>query len=268
MAALRFDLTKAENVLRFSLEKVGVVTPPEAEVAFLIDVSGSFERDHVNGETNLLLTRLVPWSMVFDPDKKIDVFTFSGGSGSAHYVGDANVKNYANYVNDRVIRKVPGWGGGTQFTPIFRKVIQHMGWGKHFTTTVGLSLPQKERSFFDRLFGRNKPKEKPVDAHIVTRTREGKTALVIMVTDGENYDKEQTRGVLLEASEYRYNVFFLFLGIERNDREFEFLRDINETLENVGFVRIPDIRKFVRLDDEQINAQLLVPKLITWLKTE
>lgn len=262
---LSLDLEKSAQTLRLSLKKVGVAEPPEAEVAFLLDVSGSFEGDHTSGETNRLLSRLVPWSMVFDPDRKIDVFTFSDG---AYYVGEANDQNYANYIRNRVVEKVPGWNGGTNFSPVLTKAIEHMGWAKE-TALKKNNLNSKPRGWlgrwFDKIFGRYGAPEECLTAPSGTS---GKTALLAQVTDGENYDTGDTREVLRNAMREGYRIFFLFVGIERSGREFRFLTDIDREFDNVGFVRVSDIGSFVRLSDEEINQRFLVPKLIDWLKAE
>ena len=82
--ALQLDLKKAAKSLRLSLDKAGIAQDVTAEVIIDIDVSGSFEDEHEDGTTELLLTRLVPWGLTFDPDRKLDVFTFSNGAGSVH----------------------------------------------------------------------------------------------------------------------------------------------------------------------------------------
>ncbi|MES2943527.1 MAG: hypothetical protein V4772_11725, partial [Pseudomonadota bacterium] len=77
--ALSLNLTKAEKSLKLCLQKSGLVEPPQVDLAFVLDVSGSFDDEHRAGVTDALLTRLVPWGMTFDPDRKLDVFSFSSG---------------------------------------------------------------------------------------------------------------------------------------------------------------------------------------------
>lgn len=82
---LGLDLNKAASTLRLALDKAGVAESIKAELVFDIDVSGSFEHEH--GTTSTLITRLVPYGMVPDPDGQMDVFTFSDGERNAHFVG-------------------------------------------------------------------------------------------------------------------------------------------------------------------------------------
>lgn len=85
--SIQLDLHKSAKNLRLSLDKAGVGAGIKAELVFIIDVSGSFEHEHEEGTTSLLLQRLVSYGMVLDPDGQVDVFTFSGGPKNAHYVG-------------------------------------------------------------------------------------------------------------------------------------------------------------------------------------
>ncbi|MGT2467576.1 hypothetical protein ACVOMV_25960 (plasmid) [Mesorhizobium atlanticum] len=57
---IQLDLHKSARNLRLSLDKAGVAAGIRAELVFIIDVSGSFEHEHEEGTTSLLLQRLVP----------------------------------------------------------------------------------------------------------------------------------------------------------------------------------------------------------------
>ena len=56
---LTLNLDKSANALRLALDKAGVVANVKAETAAIIDVSGSFEHEHEEGTTSILLERLV-----------------------------------------------------------------------------------------------------------------------------------------------------------------------------------------------------------------
>lgn len=56
---LTLNLEKSANVLRLALDKAGVANV-RAETAAIIDVSGSFEHEHEEGTTSILIERLVP----------------------------------------------------------------------------------------------------------------------------------------------------------------------------------------------------------------
>jgi hypothetical protein len=251
--ALELNLEKSAKTLALCLEKAGIVTPPQLEVGFGLDVSGSFEDEHTSGVTNDLLTRLVPWGLAFDPDKKLDCFTFSDGEDNVADVGPADTTNYADFVKakicekvgGRVIAKVKGFNGGTDYSYVLEKMLGNFGWAGN---TV------KKAGFFGKLMG--KKDEVVVGAK--------KRSLVIIATDGDNYDKQRTMDVL-RASEARGDkVYFLFLGVSNQGSRFPFLESIGDQFSNTGFVSIPNLRKFVQMSDEELNQQLIGDELLAW----
>ena len=247
---LQLNLQKAARTLRVSLDKAGVAADVKAELIFDIDVSGSFEHEHEEGTTSKLISRLVPYAMELDPDGQIDVFTFSDGRQSVHHVGVVTPDDCDNYIVRKVVNRVPGWNGGTEYSYVLERNLQHFGW---------LPAPQGAGGgFLSRFFGRPKTPELPVR----------KRSIVIFVTDGENHvnDHFRTMRILQESEERGDQVYFLFVGACEHDVDFGFLRTIAERFENTGVVIIRDLDAFVELSDEQLNAQLLGPELIAWLK--
>ncbi|HEX8009671.1 MAG TPA: VWA domain-containing protein [Casimicrobiaceae bacterium] len=246
---IQLDLNKSARNLRLSLDKVGVATQIKAELVFIIDVSGSFEHEHEEGTTSLLLQRLVPYGMVLDPDGKMDVFTFSGGARNAHYVGTVTPEDSDNYLVRNVCGRVPGWGDGTTYSYVLEKALRHLGW-----------MPQEQQGgFFSRFFGR------PAEQTPVQKKR----SIIIFVTDGENDKSDEARTMrVLEDSQRRGDqVYFLFLGTCDEHVNFEFLQTIARQFKNTGAIIERDVEGFVKESDEAINARLLRPELIEWLKS-
>jgi len=91
---------------------------------------------------------------------------------------------------------------------------------------------------------------------------------VIFITDGENLPADMDRTArILEASQGRGDeVYFLFMGACEHEVEFKFLHQIARNYRNTGLVIINDLDSFVDLSDEALNARLLVPELIDWLR--
>jgi hypothetical protein len=245
--ALTLNLEKSARTLVLSLEKAGVTKPPALEVGFGLDVSGSFEDEHRAGITDQLLTRLVPWGLAFDPDRKVDVFTFSSGANGVHDVGSVDARNYDGYVANNIIAKVPGWNGGTDYSHLLERMLKHFGWAGPI---------EKKAGFFGRLMGQ-KDEVIPVAK---------KRSLVIVATDGDNADKERTMRVLRESEQRQDQVYFLFLGISNQGSTFPFLDRIGDQFGNTGFKAIHNLRKFVAQSDEELNEQLIDGELIAWLK--
>lgn len=242
--ALALNLTKAEQSLKLCLQKSGVPTPPPVELAFVLDVSGSFDDEHRSGLTNALLTRLVPWGTTFDPDKKLDVYTFSSGARSAHQVGHITPANYTDYIRQHIIGKVPGYGTGTDYSPVLELVLRNQGWS---TARGGL---------LQRLLG--------TTPAAPARRR----SLVIFVTDGDNSDTQATHRTLAQSQQRGDQVYFLFIGVSNQGHRFPFLQQIAAQYSNTGLTVIRQLHQFTAQDDDQLNTTLLQPELIDWLKRD
>jgi len=245
--ALTLNLEKAQASLKLSLTKVGIHKMPAVDMACVLDVSGSFEDEHEDGTTNDLITRLVPWGLTFDPDKKVDVFTFSNGANSAHHVGALNASNYAGFVRNKIIGKVPGWCGATEYSYVLEVALREFGW---------IANEGKKAGFLGRMLGRKD--EAP---------RDRKRSLIVFITDGDNSDKDRTRLVLQQSEARKDEVYFLFLGVSNGGGRFEFLESIGDAFGNTGFKEISDVRKFAAQSDDEINSFLLDDELVGWLKS-
>ncbi len=249
---LQLNLQKSAQTLRVSLDKAGVAPGIQAEVIFDMDVSGSFEHEHEEGTTSRLVERLVPYGMVLDPDGKMDVFTFSHGPENVHHVGTVAPDDCDDYILRNVVDRVPGWKGGTSYSYVLERNLQHFGW-----------LPSEPESgvagFLSRFFGR------PQAAASQTKKR----SVVIFVTDGENdaSDLARTMAVLEESEKRGDQVYFLFMGACEHDVDFSFLKTIAARFKNTGVVIVRDLDGFVELSDEELNAQLLGPELLAWLRS-
>ncbi len=239
---MNINLQKSAENFKISLEKKGVEKMPEMEMAVIMDVSGSFEDEHEDGITNNLLTRLVPWGMSFDPDKKVDLFTFSSGPSSAYLVGSVDEKNYVGYIPKNVIKKVPGYNGGTHYSYVLEKAFKHFGWGA-----------EEKKGFLGKLFGGGEAIEK-------------RRAILFFVTDGEASDNTRAEAVIKKAETENYEVFVVFVGVSNQSVDFSFLNGLTRVHKNVSFHEIRDIRGFVDKGDSEINDFFLQDKLVKWLK--
>ncbi len=251
---MKLDMTKSADALRLSLTKHGIPTPPSAELAFDLDVSGSFDDEHRGGLTQSLLSRLVPWAMVFDPDQKMDVFTFSDGLSHAHHVGDITPNTSDRFIADRIIKQVPGYNGGTDYSYVIEANLRHFGWMANPAAT------SKKPGIFGGFFRRSGPTviDQPPPAK--------KRSIILFVTDGDNSDKDRTEHVLAESENRQDEAYFLFLGISNQGGTFPFLQRIGDRFANTGLVIIDNLPRFVEKTDEEINDLLIGSELVTWLK--
>lgn len=245
------DLKKSADTFRVSLAKKGVTKMPDLEVATALDVSGSFRDEHEDGLTNVFLTRIVPWGMTFDPDKKIDVFTFSDGVKNAYYVGAIEPGNYQDFVRKNIIDIVPGWRGGTDYAPVLKLILAHFGWIK-----LPSPVTPSKQGFFGWLFG----KKPTADAPVVP-----KRSIVFFVTDGANDDPDAATAVIADAEKNGYETFFVFVGISNQKVSFTLLKNLAARHGNAIFRNIEDIAAFNDLSDEALNDFFLDDKLTAWL---
>ena len=247
--ALQLNLEKAQASLKLCLDKAGINTPPAVELAFVLDVSGSFEDEHRAGITSTLLSRLIPWGLTFDPDQRLDVITFSNGETAVTHVGQVDASNYSDFLEKRVIGRVPGWGGGTDYSFALEMALQTFGW---------IAPPVEQPGFLARLFGA-KPRRQQALAH--------RRSLVIFVTDGENFDEKRTQAVLRATQARQDGVYFLFLGISNQKTPFNFLKKIQTEFSNTGFLQIDKLKEFVNQSDDALNQAFLTAELSAWLKS-
>ena len=257
------DLNKSTSAFRLSLDKAGVPADIRAELLVVMDVSGSFEHEHEEGTTSILLERFVPLAKVLDPDGKIDLITFSSGEKSVQHLGTIDETNARDYIVDRVVDKVRGWKGGTTYSYALEEALRVFGWQPcehgHEPTT-------KPR-FWQRLFGIVPPAPAPAAPHM----HEKKRSIVLFVTDGENDpgnaagDKKRTRDVLRASQQRGDEVYFLFIGACEHQK-FDFVEQIAKEFKNTGIVMATDPEAFVNLPDDELIAKLLGTELVNWLK--
>ncbi len=243
--ALTLDLNKSQQALVLNLAKAGVSEPPKVDVAFVMDVSGSFDDEHRQGVTNDLLTRLIPWAALFDPDQKMEVYTFSNGPRNVHHATDVSAKNYAGYVQREIIG-CPGYMGATDYSYVLERVLTDFGW-----------MTEKPKGFLSRLFGGG---EAPAP---VAKPRQ---TLIFFVTDGESADEARTTA-LLSASQARGDgVYFHFLGVSNQSAQFPYIQGLGDKFSNVGFTAVNRVRQWVQQPDDAINQSLISDELVAWLK--
>lgn len=258
----KLDLNKSATTFRLSLDKAGVPADIQVELLVVMDVSGSFEHEHEEGTTGILLERFVPLAKVLDPDGKLDLITFSNGGGSVQHLGTIDETNARDYIVDNVVDRVRGWNGGTTYSYPIEEALRVFGW---LPCDHGHE-PEKKPRFWERLFGLV-PEEKPAELH----QHEKKRSVVLFVTDGENDpgntygDKKRTREVLRASQERGDQVYFLFIGACEHE-EFAFVEDIAKEFKNTGIVMATDPEAFVNLPDDALIAKLLGRELVDWLK--
>lgn len=260
--ALAVDLHKSADKLTLSLQKSGLDTIPEIDVCFDLDVSGSYEDEHRDGITEALMTRLVPFCLVFDPNKQLDCYTFSN---RARYIGMVNENNYQGFIKANVIGQGAEWNGGTEYAPVLRANLKKFGWGVQDAAPAAGAAPKKA-GWLSKILGGNAPA--PLTAAEMSApvpASAGSKFLILFNTDGDNSDPDQTAAVLQEMSDKGYEAFVMFIAVSNQGGNFPFLHKLEKKFANVGVTVIRNVREWVNYSDEQVHAELISEKLIKWL---
>lgn len=241
---MSFNLAKKTEQLKFSLEKKGISDRKKMAVVLDLDVSGSARGFYENGAIQSLFENIAPLALTFDDNQSLQVFTFaSGDEYVTEITPDANANNYADYVKKNILdnRNVQKWGG-TDYAPVIKANLQALGYY------------QKKKG----LFGGGKEE-------LVARNTSGYPSLILIFTDGQNYDQANTLKILKECEDKKVNAYFLFLGVG-NPREFNNIVQAGDLYSNTGFCSVTDINKFV--GSEQIYDYLLPQELVEWMKAQ
>ena len=79
-------------------------------------------------------------------------------------------------------------------------------------------------------------------------------AFIIFITDGENFDTNETNKIIKELS--NYNIFVQFVGIGNED--FKYLKSLDDMkgrkYDNTGFITVEDMNE---MTDEELYTELL-----------
>lgn len=252
--ALSVPLAKSAQTLTLNLQKKGLMTPPNVDLAFLLDVSYSFQHEHTSNVTTRIIERLIPWGMVFDPDKKLDVITFSH---KAEYIAPITEQNYSSFMRDHVIEKCNNWNGGTSYKPAIQEALKLF----HQEPNIVIDKTPRE-GFLGSLFGLTK---KTVTIAPNTTQQKG---LVLILTDGENDDKKETWELLKKSQERHDDVYFIFFGFVQQGRrsDFDFIRQLGDEFDNTAFVMIDQADRFISMSDDELNQEIIGDELIQWLR--
>lgn len=145
---------------------------------------------------------------------------------------------------------------------MIERALEHFGWKECEEVHRAVQSAGFLRRLFD-LLG---------DAHThgTPHIHEKRRSLVLFITDGENDKNDEARTIhVLEESQRRGDqAYFLFIGAcEDRTVKFAFVQKIASQFRNTGLVIIRDLEAFVAQSDEELNAALLGPELVDWLKS-
>lgn len=198
-----------------------------ARVVVAIDFSASMGQRYANGEVQTLVERVLALSLAgLDDDGDIQVHFFDS---KPYAQEEVNRDSYAGFVQRWAQGRTMG---GTNYSGVMKDIL---------ASVEG----RKKR----KLFGRSTPDTPPPAV----------PTLVIFITDGEPFDKDQTTKLLVEAS--GRPVFWQFLGLGYSPAFLSALDTMGgRVVDNVGLTEMqqtldmPDAEWFPRVLEEYITS--------------
>jgi hypothetical protein len=248
-----FSLSKDTEKVRFILEKKNLPALT-AEVVGVLDVSGSTKQLYQRGVIQEAVQRIVPVAMNFDDNGSIPVYVFNDGQDYKQTKEDLSGENYENYVSNLILRRsgeLPLWGA-TDYSPVLRQVLADLGFIKVPAAAAG-------GGFLSRLFH---SEQTSTSGPIGASSTSGLPAIIYVVTDGENDDKDETSDLLRAAAAANTEAYFNFIGVGEED--FLYLHKIADEFPNTGFAQIRDLARTAGSDD--IYQYLIPDELTEWLR--
>ncbi len=256
-------LQKAHETAGIHLQKHGIdaAALPAMRVALCLDTSGSMSREYHDGHVQKAVTHLLALAMHMDKSHRLDVFTFDHRASQCRY--PATPENYEDYVQAHILGDggVHKWGS-TSYAPPLHLLYQH-----YFQDLTHLHSPESAADHVQRLAHHgggllgglfHRRHETPPPAPVQVDATGRQPLLVLFLTDGDNEDKPETRQAVHAAN--GLPIFFSFVGLAHDSR---FLEELSRETD-AEFVHLED---GIRIDDTQLYAQLVSPKLVTWLRT-
>lgn len=196
----------------------------KAQVALVLDYSGSMSELYKSGFVQRLIERLVPLALQFDDNGELELYMFH--NDSMKHPNAITEKNVYGVV-DREITNKYRWGG-TSYAPPINNIMKD-----YFSTT-------EKKSFFGFKSSTTQKSTDPV--------------YVIFITDGQNDDQSAAKRAITEAS--KLGAFFQFVGI--GNAKFDFLEKLDNLegrfIDNANFFQANDLDK---MTDEELYNKLL-----------
>lgn len=242
------DLTKKVEVV-LDLRKISDV---KAQVCLAIDYSWSMKTLYQNGTVEKTIGRISAVAVKFDDNGELDVLVFEDGVREA---SPATPRNFGSYVSNNILNQ--GWRmGGTNYSPFIQKAVEN-----YFDRNIASAVVDNAKGILGALknaFGFGKKEIVPA-ASTGAKSKSGFPVLVIIVTDGENFDKSETTALLTQMQDKDIYWQFVGIGYER----FSYLQKIANDLPNVGFFSIPNIET---VKDMELYKNLLSEEFAAWVK--
>jgi len=236
------NLINLEKKVTISLQKKNIFGE-KANIVLAIDISGSMDTLYSQGVVQQVVERLLAIGLNMDNNRQIDVFAFGQ---NAHEIQEAKESNIEGFVKNILLKKVR-LEGSTYYAGVMNKIINKFG--KPLTKTG------EKKGLFSKMFGK---KEETSSNGATPKV----PTFVFFITDGDNFDKDETTAVMQEVSDQP--IFWQFVGIGK--AKFNFLKKLDDMkgrkVDNADFFACDDI---ANIDDQELYDRLLT-EFPQWLK--
>lgn len=266
MDGLKVDLDKLSEGIIVDLEKRVVDVnklPDDINVTLALDVSGSMEHLFRDGSVLHTLQRVVAVSNVIDDDGILNFYCFSAASIPQEDIeAKRDFKKLPKLIETLSKQKGDFWRG-TYFAPVLKDIIAgHKTEAEATTKVVNKSVPVT--SFMGKMwnivrgvFGLapimqivQETVTIPPEAKELEMTKQ----LVILITDGDNFDEGNTR-VLFKQMLEDNQFYFQCIGVGHSS---SFLSECARQYANVGYTELSSFTE----DDEALTNALVSTQVL------
>lgn len=237
MTTVNLNLSKDNLVLELTKQGVEEIIP--CQVSFQLDVSGSFHLEHLQGHTNNLLNRIIPFALLFDKDGVLDMFSFSHESKKLTPVTD---KNYNGYITKEVMNQNNYNGWSTNYKPAFKHLVEN----GYKEVEVGSD------GFWSGLFKKKNIEKESIGKH-----------LSFFVTDGIPTDGYEALDYLNLNMNDEHFIVFISVG----EGEMNYLNKNFKNKTNTDYFALShqDLRDLSSKSDEELYRMFLSGSLVDWM---
>lgn len=199
-----------------------------------------------------VVNRLSAVAVKLDDNNELDVLVFDDGVREAEA---ATPDKFGNYVQNCILAK--RWNmGGTNYAPFIKKAVEN-----YFDPSTATAVMENAKGILGALkgiFGFGSKTEAPKPAGS-SKSKSGFPILCIVITDGENFDKNETTALLTQMQDK--NIYWQFVGI--GHETFSYLKETADKLPNVGFFPIENLET---VKDMELYKQLLNEEFAAWMR--
>lgn len=226
------NLDKEIKQVKIVLDKIGF--HEKVQVVLALDISYSMNSMFRQGVVQELVERLLAIGINMDINKEIDVYLFGE---RAHHAAQAYIGNIDGFVTTEITNRF-SLEQTTRYQPVMKLIAEDFNF--NLSTT---------RTFFNKIIGKG-------------ANSTGDPVVVFFVTDGENFDKQETELFIKGISDFP--IFWQFVGI--GGTKFTFLERLDELqnrrVDNANFFDAGDIAK---ISNDVLYSRIL-NELPVWYK--